>query len=142
MNSTLFARLWCASASARSSGERLKKCRRSSWLNSGRPYSSSISLSSRIVIRSLNRSTMNGSFLRRDDPDALVQSGDADAKTLGRVFDPDGRVFQQGTNLLFVFGGELFRAATQASAGACCLETGHCPLTDYIPFKLSQRRED
>ena len=65
-----------------------------------------------------NRSTMNGSFLRRDDPDALVQSGDADAKTLGRVLDPDGRVFQQGTNLLLVLGGELFRATTQASAGA------------------------
>src|ERR1019366_10364102 len=137
MNSTLFARLWCASASARSSGERLKKCRRSSWLNSGRPYSSSISLSSRIVIRFLNRSTMNGSFLRRNDPDALVQSGDADTKTFGRVLDPNRRIFQQGTNLLLVLGGELFRAATQASAGACRLEAGHCQFTDYIPFKLS-----
>ncbi len=84
---------------------------------------------------------MDSLFLRRNDADPFIQGGDADAKALGDILDPDCWIFQKDTYLLFVFRGELFRAAAQPSASPRSLQTGHGSFTDYVPLELGERRK-
>jgi hypothetical protein len=43
--------------------------------------------------------------------------------------------------LLFVFSGELFRAAAQPAASPRSLQTGYGSFPDYVPLELGERRK-
>ncbi len=49
--------------------------------------------------------------------------------------------FEQGSNCLYFFRCELWRATTGTAAGASCGKTGHRPLPDQVALELGECRE-